>query len=85
MMANEPVLGSAKSDAKWYFEQFTGDREEFYAVFFDMCKKYGVTWSKASSQEKQFIEEITRFTFERNKARACGIPVETVLPVFDFA
>lgn len=84
-MANEVFGASGKSDAKWYFEQFTGDQEDFYGIFFDMCKKYGVTWSKASPKEKQFIEEITRFTFERNRARACGVSVETISPVFDFA
>ena len=30
-----------------------------YRIFFAMCRKFGVSWSKASEKQKAFIEEIT--------------------------
>lgn len=73
------------SDAEWYFKQFEGEREEYYDIFFQMCKKFGVTWSKATEVEQRFIEEITRFTFQRRQARRKGISVDSVAPVFEIS
>ena len=42
------VNANPKSDAQWYFEEFSGDRERLYDIFFDMCKKFNVSWSKAT-------------------------------------
>lgn len=62
------VNANPKSDAQWYFEEFSEDRERLYDIFFDMGKKFNVSWSKATPKQKAFVEEITRFTFEREKA-----------------
>ena len=29
------VNANPKSDAQWYFEEFSGDRERLYDIFFD--------------------------------------------------
>lgn len=71
------------SDAEWYFKQFEGEREAYYDVFFRMCKKFGVTWSKATEAERRFIEEITRYTFQCNEARRKGLSTESIAPVFE--
>ncbi len=34
-----------------------------------MCRKFGVSWSKASEEQKAFIEEITRINYEREMAK----------------
>ena len=34
-----------------------------------MCRKFGVSWSKASKEQKAFIEEITRVNYEREAAK----------------
>ena len=73
------------SDAQWYFQSFQGDREQFYRIFFQMCRKFGVSWRTASPEQKRFIEEITRYTVERQTARQAGVPLERVRPVFDIA
>ena len=39
------------------------------ALFFAMCRKFGVSWSKASEEQKAFIEEITRINYERETAK----------------
>ena len=56
------------AEIKWYMDQFSGSRERFYEIHMQMCRKFGISWSKATSKERQFIEEITRFTFEREQA-----------------
>lgn len=72
------------SDAKWYFEQFTGEREKYYEVFMSMCRKFGVTWSLATEEEKVFIEALTKFTMQRNAdQRFCGKPLMGITPVFE--
>ena len=50
-----------------------------------MCRKVGISWSKATSKERQFIEEITRFTFEREQAQKAGLPLDTVKPMITVA
>ena len=69
------------AEMKWYMDQFSGSRERFYEIHMQMCRKVGISWSKATSKERQFIEEITRFTFEREQAQKASLPLETVKPM----
>lgn len=50
--------------------------------FFAMCRKFGVLWSKASEEQKAFIEEITRINYEREEAKR-GMTVKPVRGFFD--
>ena len=56
-------------DAKWYFTHETEEDRLWYRIFFAMCWKFGVSWSKASEEQKAFIEEITRINYEREMAK----------------
>ena len=49
--------------------------ERFYEIFFLMCQKYGVRWASAAEKERQFIEEVTRVTYERERALRLGFPL----------
>ena len=73
------------AEMKWYLDQFSGSRERFYEIHMQMCRKFGISWSKATSKERQFIEEITRFTFEREQAQKAGLPLDTVKPMITVA
>lgn len=57
------------SDAKWYFTHETAEDRLWYQIFFSMCRKFGVSWPKATTAQKAFIEEITRINFERELAK----------------
>ena len=59
-------------DAKWYFTHETEEDRLWYRIFFAMCRKFGVSWSKASEEQKAFIEEITRINYEREMAKQIG-------------
>lgn len=69
------------SDAEWYCRK-DPEEERFYQIFFSMCRKYNVRWASADAKEKAFIEEVTRVTYERDKAERQGLPMETVRPSF---
>jgi hypothetical protein len=51
-------------------------------MFFRLCQKYNVRWASATPKEKAFIEEVTRVTYERDKAQRLGLPLSEVRPSF---
>lgn len=69
------------SDAEWYCRR-DPEEERFYEIFFQMCRKYGVRWASADEKEKLFIEEVTRVTYERERALRLGFPLSEVRPSF---
>ena len=69
------------SDAAWYCRH-DEEEERFYNIFFKLCRKYDVSWASASEKEKAFIEEVTRVTYERDRALRTGQPLSTVRPAF---
>lgn len=70
-----------KSEAEWYCKQ-DPEEKRFYNIFFRFCRKYSVNWASATDKEKAFIEEITRVTYERDKALRIGTPVSEIRPAF---
>ena len=69
------------SEAEQYFRR-DPEEERFYEIFFKLCRKYDVSWASADEKEKQFIEEVTRVTYERDRAIRLGLPLEDVRPAF---
>ena len=69
------------SDAAWYCRK-DPEEERFYEIFFRLCQKYNVRWASATPKEKAFIEEVTRVTYERDKAQRLGLPLSEVRPSF---
>ena len=69
------------SDAEWYCCR---DLEEgrLDELFFQICRKYGVHWASATPKEQAFIEEVTRVTYEQDRARRLGTPLSDVRPSF---
>ena len=56
-------------NAKWYFAHETEEDRLWYHIFFSMCRKFGVSWPKASKEQKTFIGEIIRVNYEREAAK----------------
>ncbi len=69
------------SDAQWYCRRDV-EEERFYSIFFRLCRKYDVSWASATDKEKAFIEEVTRVTYERERAIRSGLPLSDVRPAF---
>jgi uncharacterized glyoxalase superfamily metalloenzyme YdcJ len=70
-----------RSDAEWYFRK-DPEEERFYEIFFQLCRKYNVRWASASEKERAFIDEITRVTYERDRAVRLGQPLSEIRPAF---
>ena len=77
----ENKTGKMSSDAEWYCRK-DPEEERFYEIFFQMCQKYSVRWASAEEKERQFIEEVTRVTYERERALWLGFPLSDVRPSF---
>lgn len=77
----ESRRGNILSDAEWYCRK-DPEEERYYEIFFLMCQKYGVRWASAAEKERQFIEEVTRVTYERERALRLGFPLSDVRPSF---
>lgn len=58
------------------------EREAFYRTFYQICRRFNVTWSTASPEVRAFVEEATRVTYEQEKARKNGVSLNTVKPFF---
>ena len=69
------------SDAEWYFRT-DPEEDRFYEIFFQLCRKYNVRWASATLKEKMFIEEVTRVTYERDRAQRLGLPLSEIRPSF---
>lgn len=69
-------------NARQYFRPASAQRDEFYNIFFSVCRKYNIDWATASPKEKAFAEEVTRVTYEHRKARQEGRDLSTVHAAF---
>ena len=65
-------------DAKEYF-QHDPEREAFYRTFYQICRRFNVTWSTATPEVRAFVEEATRVTYEQEKAQEIVVIPMTLL------
>ena len=56
-------------DAKEYFQR-DPEREAFYRIFCQICRRFNVTWSTATPEVRAVVEEATRVAYEQEKAQA---------------
>ena len=73
--------GCRQSDAEWYFRN-DSEEERFYDIFFRLCRKYDIRWASATEKERSFLEEVTRVTYERDRAERLGLPTAEIRPAF---
>lgn len=59
-----------------------GNDKQYYEIFFEMCRKFRIDWATADEKEKGFVTEVTRVTYERERAAQEGISPEKVRPAF---
>lgn len=81
------ALGAGKAprsrEAAQYFRPESAERDEFYHIFFLVCRKFNIDWATATPQEKAFAEEVTRVAYEHQKAKREGRPLATVRAAFE--
>ena len=57
--------------AEAYFRR-DPERDAFYRTFYEVCRRFNVTWSAASPEVRAFIEEATRVVYEQERQNATG-------------
>lgn len=68
-------------NAQDYFNR-DPERDAFYRIFYQTCRRFNVTWSSASPEVKAFVEEATRVAYEQDNARRNGAPLSSVKSFF---
>ncbi len=66
------------------FEAKVPELAEHYVRDYGACPlpSFNVTWSTATPEVRAFIEEVTRVTYEQEKAKRNGVSLSTVKPFF---
>ncbi len=77
-----PTAVESGTDAEWYCRK-DPEEDRFFTIFFELCRKYNIRWTGASDKEKAFIEELTRVTYERDRAIRNGEPLSEIRPAFE--
>ena len=73
----------ANSYMQWDIARAKDTREnKYYDNFFNVCRRYHVSWRDASAKERAFVEEVARVEFERSEAVEKGLPLSSVRPFF---
>ena len=62
-------------DAKWYFTHEMEEDRLWYRIFFAMCRKFGVSWSKASEEQKVNEARFSNIFIEK-RASTCPQSLE---------
>ena len=64
-----------------YFSIPSKDSMEYTELLFDICRQFGIRYYSASSKEREFVEEVTRVTWARQREAESGIKLD-VRPAF---
>ena len=73
----------ANSDMQWYIDRAKDSHEsKYYNIFFNVCRRYHVSWRDASAKERAFVEEVARVEFEQSETLEKGLPLSSVRPFF---
>ena len=64
-------------NAQGYFNR-DPERDAFYLISYQTCRRINVTWPSASQEVKAFAEEATRVAYDQDKICWNGAPLSSV-------
>ena len=81
------ILWMRNAEMKWYMDQFSGSRERFYEIHMQMCRKFGISWSKVATSTRATIHRGNHKYLRLNceQAQKAGLPLDTVKPMITVA
>lgn len=65
-------LEAMEKDLQQQYLDTESNSRLFFDTFFELCRKFNIQYSIATSQEKAFIDEVTESIYERKKAERDG-------------
>lgn len=66
------VVDILASEAGGYFAAPTADSVEYTNLLMDVCRQFHIRYYSASAKEKNFVEEVTRVTWENRQKKITG-------------
>lgn len=75
------LLDDLADTAGGYVSPPTAEDLEYTDLLFDVAKQFGIHYYSASPVEKNFVEEVTRVTWEIQQKKRTG-KVEEIRPAF---
>lgn len=69
----EKAIANAKDVKRaWIEAALESNSRLFFDTFFELCRKFNIQYSIATTQEKAFIDEVTESIYERKKVERDG-------------
>lgn len=65
-------LEAMEKDLQQQYLDTESNSRLFFDTFFELCRKFNIQYSIATTQEKAFIDEVTEFMYKRKKAEEDG-------------
>ena len=65
-------LEAMEKDLQQQYLDTESNSRLFFDTFFELCRKFNIQYSNATTQEKTFIDELTEFMYENKKAEKDG-------------
>ena len=65
-------LEAMEKDLQQQYLDTESNSRLFFDTFFELCRKFNIQYSNATTQEKTFIDELTEFMYESKKAEKDG-------------
>lgn len=75
-------IDTLAQQAGGYFSVPKEQELEYTDLLFGVCKQFGIKYYSATAKERFFVEEVTRVTYERERAKKQGFPLSDVRPAF---
>lgn len=66
------IIDNLADEAGGYVSPPSEEGIAYTDLFFDVCRQFGIRYSKAIPKERFFVEEVTRVTWEQMKAKNPG-------------
>lgn len=66
------VVDILASEAGGYFAAPTADSMEYTNLLMDVCRQFHIRYYSASAKERNFVEEVTRVTWENRQKEITG-------------
>lgn len=76
------AIDDLAEQAGGYFALPTEEDIAYTDLLFEICEKYRIHYYSATPKERQFVEEVTRVTYERERAVRLGLPLSDIRPAF---
>ena len=64
-----------------YFSVPSKESIEYTELLYDICRQFGIHYYSASSREREFVEEVTRVTWAKQREAESGVKLN-IHPAF---